>query len=161
MKLNNPGILDGSVTHAKLAHAYCVCRVTAATVVPTGIQTPLAWALEDTDTADLHDTVINNSRITVPTGYSLIRLSTLVSAVPTANGTERIRFRKNGADFNGGCNHSRPCLVGDSQPSLALTTGWLTCVAGDYFEVFAIQLTGVDMNMANSTNDFFAAELWK
>lgn len=105
----------------------------------------LTWDLENYDDANIHDNIVNNSRLTVPAGVSRIILrgnlqweSNLVNDVITS-------FRKNGALFIGA-----PSLntEGDTIPiSENLVSAVLTVIPGDYFNFQVTQFSGVTLDV--------------
>jgi len=76
------------------------CKVTKSTdqTIPTGVHTPITWDTENYDTNDMHNTVTNNSRITIKTAgkYLLVGQTTWTS---NSGGSRRdSKFLKNGVD---------------------------------------------------------------
>lgn len=98
--------------------------------------TAVAWDQEVYDEGGWHDNVTNNSRLTVPSGVTRIRLhASMYVTNNTSNTFMAIFFRKNGSDSYDGASHiiisiaANTSLTANSSPVLAVT-------AGDYFEVF-------------------------
>ena len=120
----------------------CFLRLTDDQEFTVGANTyeTIIWTSEVNDTDALHDLSINPSRITVPAGFTRIKLTTNVNMVTTLNviNTGGI-FMKNGIiDFIGNCpqgNNIDQASAPLETNSVIITTPWLEVVEGDYFEV--------------------------
>jgi len=107
----------------------------------------------DTDT--VHDNVTNNSRLTVPTGITRVRLSGYVKWAPNGSSFRRLKVRKNGAvgtiddDQAGFEPDIFTSAANASVPDLGVTidTGIIRAVATDYFELQVSQESGVSLNL--------------
>lgn len=117
----------------------------------TGDGVVMAFDAEVYDVGTWHDTVTNNSRLTVPSGVTRIRLNGHVSTSNYASGApSKIDFLKNGAvigspDCVMGCNHfNGQCSTQAISPVLEVTTG-------DYFELrFHTTDTSITITAANT-----------
>jgi hypothetical protein len=118
--------------------------------------TKMAWDAEDFDTAAFHDTVTNNTRLTIPAGVSKVRITGAIrSTNNSAAGWHGIRIYKNG---------SATQLVGvENDASITawsgtVDSGPLSVSSGDYFEMDYANnnLTGTTIVAAAS---FFAIEV--
>lgn len=98
--------------------------------------TAIAWDAETYDTSGWHDTVTNNSRLTVPGGVTKVRLcANIAVAANTANTWSILDFRKNGSiTFDGTC--ALLAETGATTNNMSLTSPVLEVVGGDYFETF-------------------------
>jgi hypothetical protein len=124
------------------------CRLNHNTTqsITTGTDTAVAFNAEFQDSAALHDTVTNNSRITIPTGEGgqyLFTASVEFASSPT--GQRKIMFRIGGS--------SDVALVtvdaaAGSQPTRLTTVYQYQASAGDYLEVFVSQNSGGSINLA-------------
>lgn len=99
--------------------------------------TPLLFDVEEFDTAGLHSTVTNTSRLVAPTAGKYF-LWCVVQFVYNGTGWRRIYFRLNGADNIGSC--SVPAINGEVT-SISHGTHY-RLGAGDYVEVVAKQTSG-------------------
>jgi hypothetical protein len=95
----------------------------------------IAWDAEEFDTNTIHDNVTNNTRLTVPTGASKVRLSaTVASSLDTLDTWKLLQIAKNGSvDWvgAGGTTHD----VGASGPTVSCHSAIVNVTPGDYFEV--------------------------
>ncbi|OWQ98024.1 SGNH/GDSL hydrolase family protein [Sphingopyxis witflariensis] len=93
----------------------------------------VAWDAEVYDTDAFHDNVTNNTRLTVPSGVTKVRLS---AQVRYSNGTNNefaaLAINKNGAGYDGQAYQVVASPTGAG--SVSVGTGVLTVTAGDYFE---------------------------
>lgn len=103
----------------------------------------LTWNSEVFDTDTIHDNSVNNSRLTVPAGVTVVRLTgnvTWTSAV-TVSSSKDVVLRKNGADVIGGFgsriedNNS----IGGNPPQQNVVSSPLQVVGGDFFEFIVRQ----------------------
>jgi hypothetical protein len=115
------------------------------TVPDGGTPTPYLWATEDYDTAALHDTNTNPSRLTAPVA-GIYRISVVASWGANATGWRTVSAVKN-RDFSGG-----GFAVGGDQEEAQQTIGNVMnfsmdakLAAGDFVEVFASQNSGEDL----------------
>lgn len=121
--------------------------------------TLLNFNSETYDTSSLHDTVTNNSRLTVPAGITKIIISTYIRFAANATGRRVFNFRKNGVG-----------IIGDGIPEFnfnASSAGVTTLFAitppivvteGDYFEVLVLQNSGGVLDVTSS-GTYFSMEL--
>ena len=98
--------------------------------------TAIPFPSEDHDTSAFHDNSTNNTRITIPSGVSRVRLSAnCVYANLTANEWKYVTIRKNGSegyDGRGQSTHGDGQTVGRA----FVQTGKISVSPGDYFEFF-------------------------
>lgn len=142
--LDNTTPNSRKITAANLAKAIALLQVRGALVKKSADQTTanyvtaaaVAWDAEDYDTDTIHDTVTNNTRLTVPTGVTKVKIGAGwdIGSL-TANEYWAVDIRKNGSNnYNGWTG-----LVTASPLTSAFGSIWtpiLTVVATDYFEVF-------------------------
>lgn len=162
MEINNPGILDASVTLAKLKTAYCQLSTSVAINVPATSFTDLPWDTEVSDTAALHDLVTNPHRITIPTGYTLaIFFASASWTWTTASSTRLLTLFKNGANTSP-FYQSKLAFVSASDNVTLFTTPPLVVVPGDFFHVRASNLAaGADSVVASGGGaSYFGAWLF-
>lgn len=95
----------------------------------------VAFDAESYDTDSIHDNVTNNTRLTVPTGITKVRLSynILLSSV-TANSVLQAQILKNNSTAYIG-NPATGDTSADTSPRWGAISPILTVVAGDYFEL--------------------------
>jgi len=123
----------------------------------------IAFDQESYDTSTIHDTVTNNSRLTVPAGVTKVRLTAGLSFAANATGYRSASFHKNGVSTYVGLVSAQELSPTAGQfANLYLTSPVLTVVATDYFELFCFQNSGGALN-AQGTADgrltWFAMEL--
>lgn len=132
---------------------YAVVQKTASQALAANTTTTLTWDSELVDTAGFHDAATNNSRLTVPPGVLLVRLS--ASIVATSPGAQAVlSLIKNGATFAGR-------FIRDETPAapsrLCATSAILAVSAADYFEAQA--LTGNATNIETNNESWFQIEV--
>lgn len=119
----------------------------------------VTWDSEIYDTDGFHDSVTNNSRLTVPNGVSKVRLLTQTSfLLVTASSTIIIlQIQKNGSLVFGGVPMSRDS-VANTDPQVQTASPVLPVVPGDYFEVL-LTVAGDTSVTLTSANSWFAVEV--
>lgn len=128
----------------------------------TATETPIPWDSEVFDSDAIHSTAALTTRLTVPANVSRIRLRAGVLWQSTAAGGRFFsRFLKNGAVFKGGGGHDQLLSAVAQTHCYTLDTAVLSVVAGDYFEVTALQTTGGNLNVVGDTGNktFFEMEI--
>lgn len=115
----------------------------------------IAWDQETFDTGGWHDTVTNNSRMTVPTGLGITKVVCTANVRIqniTSGQTVSFGIMKNGSLVYDGV------IVGDSVDALTslskyVSGGPIDCVAGDYFEawLFVNSDTSIDIIATRSS----------
>lgn len=113
----------------------------------------LTFDTEIQDTATLHSTSVNTSRMTVPAGYTLAKLKGQVSIAANATGTRSLSLLKNGSTTTPSILAQQPVASGSYSSKLQIETPWLVVTPGDYFELSAGQDSG-------GTLTGFGSETW-
>ncbi|HEU4805003.1 MAG TPA: hypothetical protein VFS91_04225 [Nitrobacter sp.] len=111
-----------------------VSKVADQTAANYTTRTAIAWDSESYDTDSIHDTVTNNSRLTVPSGVSYVRLTGQVQILSITGGVfANLVMSKNGS----GTFLGRPATLLTTD---AVAVNWmnvnspvLAVTAGDYF----------------------------
>jgi hypothetical protein len=119
----------------------------------TGTGQFVAWDSEVYDDNSWHDNVTNNTRLTVPSGVSRVRVG---GAVRVANGTAGVQIQltiqKNAsANFDGNMGMTATTFGATSLMSIA--SGPISVSAGDYFELllaYSTTDTSIDITAARS-----------
>lgn len=117
-------------------NAVCKVRNTADQTIGAATHAAIAFGAELFDTAGFHDNATNNSRITIPAGYSRAKFSFMVIGSATAD-QKVITLKKNGVavpntTFIGATRYDSSTSGFDQCSG---SSPWLEVVAGDYFEV--------------------------
>lgn len=149
------GASSGATFHGCLA-----TRTTDQTGVVTATDTVVAFNAADISDSDaFHDTVTNNSRITIPTGldgkYHFSAYVIWDSA--SATGFRRVSLRKNGTTL-----FAQQSMAGSSTfyEMQTVSIGPITMAATDYMEVVVHHTSGANRILSGSVvNMFFGAEL--
>lgn len=122
--------------------------------------TALSFNSETYDVGAMHDTVANNSRLTVPAGgdglYLVVAGAFFAS---NATGVRSIAIRKGGTTVVGGAN----CVGTSAVDSVLQTSALVALVAGDYVEACVNQTSGGNLNVGDTTGTyhwFAIAKLW-
>lgn len=124
--------------------------------------TAVAWDNEGTgcyDTDSIHDTVTNNTRLSVPSGISYVRLSfNLALSAVTADGWTTAAVSKNGSTSYPG-RISITTESGNTSPALSGCSPPLPVVGGtDYFEL-GLQTEADNSITVAAASSWFAMEL--
>jgi len=120
----------------------------------------IAWDSETGgyDTDSIHDNATNNSRLTVPSGVTCVRISAGVSLNNhTANKYCAIYTKKNGSlSFLGHTEAYQQVNV--PYPSLNVSSPIMPVTAGDYFEVWLLAETDTSIDIT-AASSWFAMEI--
>ncbi len=128
-------------------------------VIASGVTTLIDWDIEVYDTDNLHDNVINNSRLTVPAGVTKVRVSAQQYWYGQSGSSIRqMDILKNGRVLS-------PRIVSNIEASLYnnsaivfMASPVINVVPGDYFETFVVQTTGLNLSFL-ATLTFFSIEI--
>lgn len=126
----------------------------------TGTGVVITWDTEIYDVGGWHDTVTNNSRMTVPTGVTKVNLSAQIRLTNvTANTLTQVNIFKNGSVVYSGSAVQDTYSTATTR-NMSVTTLGVECVAGDYFEVmvFSGSDTSLDLIATRSTFTIQAVE---
>ncbi len=136
-------------------HGALVNKLTNQNIL-TGTWTAVTFDNEVYDTDNLHDNAVNPSRLTVPAGWSQVRLNCNQRSTVNALGYRQVSIRKNGSAIpGGGLINWLPVNI-NSHPT---QTPALDCSPGDYFEMWFWQNSGITLKVLNSTlNTYFSIE---
>lgn len=122
--------------------------------------TYMTWDSEVYDTSGIHDNVTNNSRLTVPSGISRIRLQAQVSLDLVALGqTFRIRIDKNGSPSYDGTGEAIVEGAVLSVQIINVSTGIISVSPGDYFEVNIRAVETDNSVTVTAAKSWFAMEI--
>jgi hypothetical protein len=111
---------------------YALVGKTGNQSISAGVTTTLTFDAETADTDAWHDNVTNNSRLTVPSGVTLVRVSANVKNNALTGGQNVVSMIKNGASARGLPERD---LEGNVRKYLNVVSAPLEVTAGDYFEV--------------------------
>ena len=104
----------------------------------------VTWEVEVYSTNNIYDPVASLTRLTVPPGFTKVRLNAQVVWTMNNTGARALSFFKNGVKFRGGSTHYRPAYR-ESHDSIASPA--IPCVGGDYFEVRVFQDSGISIKI--------------
>lgn len=118
-------------------------------------KTAIAFNTEDFDTDSIHDTVTNNTRLTVPSGVTYVELWAQLSVLnQSTSATITLTFDKNGSSVVA----KRADTQGTSSPAITFTSGPLAVVAGDYFEFSFTNVTDTSVTVV-AADTFFGMQI--
>jgi hypothetical protein len=123
--------------------------VASATVNNSAVGTTLTWAELLFDTSDGAWSVDNPSRITIPAGVTKAWFTGSVYFPANGTGARWVRLTT-GANSHMS-NVLQPTSHAVASQSVQLSTGWIDVVAGDYYELHAIQDSGVSLVLSLGT----------
>lgn len=122
----------------------------AAQTIGNNSDTAVTWNVESFDTDALHSLLSDTSRMTVPaSGVSYVRLNASITFDNNSSGVRRIKIVKNGAT-----TIAAQSIDGAGFDALSVSSGLVAVSASDYFEVFAYQTSGGDLDVLGSQNAF-------
>jgi hypothetical protein len=135
-------------------------KITSAQSIPNGSATAVSFNSEVYDTDGFHDNSTNNSRITIPTGKGGKYLFVAqLSFAANGTGSRITKLFKNGSLLQL-LNVSTNAGAADFAVNAA--SGFATASAGDYFEIYAEQYSGGNLNAnyssGNGVGCFFGAQ---
>jgi hypothetical protein len=131
------------------ATKYAVVSKTGGQALTGGVTTALTWDNEVADTDGWHDTVTDNSRLTVPSGVTRIKAVANLISTGNVNTPYFVQITKNGAAVEG-----TPVFGSIFTGKMNLATPILEVSPGDYFEVSC--LTNSGQTVANDNQTWFA-----
>jgi hypothetical protein len=117
----------------------------------------VTWDTETTDTASIHDTGSNTSRLTVPAGASYVRLSACINISSVNTNTRAYAyFTKDGAAFGSFVGAGTVSKYGSAtEHFLNIVSPPVAVTAGQYFEVV---LLCADTSITVEDHSWFAME---
>jgi len=146
----------GSVVHANnytpsegITFSGALVKLTS-TLNNIGTSYIIPWDAEEYDVGGWHDNATNNTRLTVPSGVSRVRLSANFS-MDDGSGYPRFQFLKNGSTFPGSPVATDMATSAGDYINLN-TSAEIAVTPGDYFEVQVIVSLGV------TTRDIIASD---
>lgn len=123
-----------------------------------GVYVP--WTAEEYDTHNIHDNSTNNSRLTVPTGVTRVRLAfniEVAAATVTASDFFRAQIHKGGA-FVIGCSYNMVEISNNPAIGISGSTGVITVNPGDYFQLWLDTESDTSITL-DSTKCWFSMEI--
>jgi len=130
------------------AHWGSIARVTRTSdqSVANNTATAVSWqAMSDNNVTAW--VVGSPTRITVPAGYTSVRLTATAVWASDSTGNRWLQFVKNGTALWEGAQ-LRPSAL---ESALTGIYGWAPCTVGDYFELQVQQTSGGALNLAGAT----------
>lgn len=134
----------------------CLVNNSAPVTCANNTEKLLTWNTEVYDTDNIHNVSTNTSRLTVPAGVTRVRIYAGVSWTPNDVGS-RIIYSKMNNSFFVGNPIVRQLATNDSWSNLVSPP--LAVAAGDYFELFAIQTSGGNLDTVSGNGAYFAMEI--
>ena len=126
-----------------------------AQTIPSGIVTPITMDAELVDTDNVHSLVTNTSRLTIVTA-GRYRLVGQTSYPANATGFRSLRLTKDGTTQS----VVRVLNNGASVAVLLQIYDEITCVVGDYLELYAEQSSGAGLALATGFDTTFLKARW-
>jgi len=148
-------------TYAAPAHAGALVHGTSSQSLSDGTVTAIGFNQEDYDTDTIHDNSTNNTRLSVPSGVTKVRLVGQLSFNSNSTGRRMISIYKNGSgSYAGRIQGSYNADSGGGQ-LITVNSPVLEVVGGtDYFELMGYQTSGGALLVnLTSSNSWFALEI--
>ena len=138
------------VRAGSLEKPLCILRKAGVTTVANN-GSVLSWDTEDYDSHAFHDTVTNPSRVT-PKVAGWYRITATVHWTSNSTGRRAVAI-----NFNGGGARYGQIIPGSTAGNLGTTVTRTLLANGttDYFEVFAYQNSGGNLDTADTTGTVF------
>lgn len=134
----------------------CLLTKSSNQSIPNSTATALTWESKEEDTDDFHDVSTNNSRITIGSGISRVRLSSNLNWASNNSGVRDIFITKNGGGFAGA---GRDRVSANGITPMNARSSVVSVSQGDYFEVEAIQTSGGSLDVVANNVTWFALEV--
>ncbi len=136
-----------------------VVRRTTDKPIVSGITTVIDWDFEVYDTDNIHDNVVNNTRLTVPAGVTKVRLTAQQFWQSWATGLRGLEIYKSGAVFTPTriLNEIEAGSAGTSAVT-TISSPVINVVGGDYFETFVSHTAATTLSFIG-TATFFSIEI--
>jgi hypothetical protein len=126
---------------------------------PDSLTTNVVFDSEAYDTDDIHSTVSNTERLTVPAGVTKVKVSALVTWGTDPNGYRSADIWKNGAPFTGrGYDIRNAVSAGIKTTSNNPISAVVDASGGDFFYLRALQTSGSSLDIS-PTSTWFAMEV--
>jgi hypothetical protein len=118
--------------------------------------TVLTFNTEGYNDGGWHDNAVNNSRLTVPSGVTLVKIFGSVRFAANNTGDRLTRLLKNGVSTAAGLpGQSWAASVGANRARMCWPSPPLEVTTGDYFELEAWQNSGGALNAETDPTTFF------
>jgi hypothetical protein len=150
--VENGGRTWMSIEKLDAATKYALVYKTATQAISAGVATILSWQAETADTDAWHDNTTNNSRLTVPSGVTRVRVSANIAG-GSVTGDMKLAILKNGASARG---LSASDTASSGSEHVNVVSAILDVVAGDYFEVQAT--SSASTSITNDERAWFCIE---
>ena len=142
----NPAIAGGAVGTASFSSTIPAVRVSksAGELVPDNHFTALTFDTEDYDTADLHSTTTDTSRLTAPVA-GIYRVSALMNWTENGTGDRVLVLARNGFFGSPPVQNQQQGI--SERPVTAEVSTEIKLAAGDYVEFIVFQRSGGPLNI--------------
>lgn len=139
-----------------LAYRGALVAITANQSIPNNALTVVAWDSEIYDTNNIHESVTNPSRLTVPAGVTAVKIYGGTFWAINSVGVRYIYVYKNGVAAAGLPVDQKVAI---NETGSNVCSAVVTVNAGDYFTMIVYQDSGGALNMQNSVSTFFGMEI--
>lgn len=136
----------------------CFLRLSSAQAISNSAWEVILFSSEEYDTDDFHDNVTNNSRITIPSGITRVKLSGNISWESNTAGLRGASIYLNGVVDS---VDLRPAASTALQHTNYVGTAVIDVTVGDYFELYARQTaaSSLSTNIATPTLTWVCLEV--
>lgn len=139
----------GQIEALDAATKYALVYKSGTQALSAGTTTTITFDSEAADTNGFHDNVTNNSRLTVPSGVTRVRISANIQT-SVFTGQSVMVFLKNGATFAGIPRQEGDAGTNQAKPMNAISA-ILEVTPGDYFEVQFFTTAASTIQSGNDT----------
>ena len=140
----------------------CLVYLDANQSIPNSSGTSINFDQEDYDTDSVHDNITNNTRLTVPSGVTKVRLTARGYFATNSTGVRSLSINKNSGSYVGLAAASENSPSATSSDYINVISPVLIVAGGNYFELMAFQSSGGSLNLigsASGTATWFAMEI--
>lgn len=148
----------------KLNTVRCLVYRSSVQSIPNNAFTAIGFNLEAFDESSIHDNVTNNSRLTIPAGYTRAMLFAQIGFAANATGRRTAQFFKNGVStVTVPMSASVAVNSATELTTFQIISMPLNVVAGDYLELAVYQNSGgnLDFSGGNEFSSHFGCWLFK
>jgi hypothetical protein len=152
---NKPvSLAQEAALNLKVSRSACMVRKAANETADYSVSTAVPWDQEVYDDNSFHSNTTNNTRLTVPSGVTRVRVGGSLRITGVTASTDVIMTLLKGgvSQFEGAAGARVVTSAAASSPQLTISTGPVPVSAGDYFEILlqTVGDTSVTIDAARS-----------
>ena len=144
-----------SITPAMISFSGALVSMTASqTTANYTTPTAIAFDREIIDVGGWHSNTVANTRLTVPSGVSYVKVTgNVIISAASANDSGTLYIYKGGSQTWDGCAAAREASSNTSL-ALSISTGPVAVTASEYFELFYLQQSDTSITVVSTSTNF-------